>query len=202
MRSRPDSTTPFASSSTKSGTPSERAAMAIDAAPRAALRDSEIAVGRRPAPCLPALETTQRDRQHVMSRPGQGGSKSGRCVSSSSTTRRRALRDQEPQPLERRRVGPVQVLRQQHHRLLLAQRQQPREQRLQRLLPLQLGADLERRVALWQPQREQARKQRHRLCEHPGPRGRAPAPAARASASGSVLLLGSPSAPSSISITG
>jgi hypothetical protein len=57
----------------------------------------------------------------------------------------------------------VQILGDQHHRLLLPERQHPGEQRFQRLLALELRAHRERHVALGQPQREQRGQERHAL---------------------------------------
>ena len=50
-------------------------------------------------------------------RAGQGGVNSGRAVATKQHARRRALRDQAPEQLQRRGVAPVQVLDEQHQRL-------------------------------------------------------------------------------------
>ena len=61
---------------------------------------------------------------------------------------RRALLQQEPEPLQRRRVGPVQILPDSEHRLPLGLRHQPGDQGRLRPLLLPLRTQVQWRVGL------------------------------------------------------
>ncbi len=111
---------------------------------------------------LRALEPAERDRRHV--RAHRPAWHEVRTVRHDVHHRHRGrLLDAELEQRERRGIGPLQVLPDPKHGLLLRLLQQPRHQRVERALALLFGAPFERRVAaLGKRQRHQRRVQGHR----------------------------------------
>ena len=72
--------------------------------------------------------------------------------------RHRDLVEQNREEVEGRRINPVQVLHDEQHWLARGHSQQDRDHRLQRLLPLPLGAHRRQRIAIGGREREEGRE--------------------------------------------